>query len=89
MNNLKLKTSNSGELLTIIFSKMDHDERANIFNLIDDFIINQLNIDKEHLPWLNGKKKHEDYVNLVVLIRLAVAKIFNDYQIKIMKKGVN
>ena len=51
MNNLKLKTSNSGELLTIIFSKMDHDERANVFNLIDDFIINQLNIDKEHLPW--------------------------------------
>jgi hypothetical protein len=35
------------------------------------------------------EKKHEDYVNLVVLIRLAVAKIFNDYQIKIMKKGVN
>jgi len=89
MNNLKPKNSNSGELLTIIFSKMDHDERANVFNLIDDFIINQLNIDKEHLPWLNGKKKHEDYVNLVVLIRLAVAKIFNDYQIKIMKKGVN
>ena len=89
MNNLKLKNSNSGELLTLMFSKMDHDERANIFNLIDDFLINQLNINKENLPWLNGKKKHDDYVNLVVLIRLAVAKIFDDYQIKIMKKGVN
>ena len=65
MNNLKLKTSSSGELLTVMFSKMDHDERANVFNLIDDFIINQLNIDKEHLHCLNGKKKHKNYIKIL------------------------
>jgi hypothetical protein len=89
MNNTKLKASNSAEVLTLMFSRMDHNERAWTLNFIDNFIIDYLGIKRENLPWLNGKNEHHDWDNIVVLLRLAVARIFNEYQMKLTKKRMN
>ena len=59
--------------------KLSPEDRQWILNYIDEFIINELNISREDLPWLNGKKNINDWRNLVVMVRLSVAKILNTY----------
>jgi hypothetical protein len=84
MNNndkkVKEKPFNNGEVINLIlFPTLTPDDRQWILNYIDEFIINELNIQKEQLPWLNGKRDIEEWRNLVVMIRLSVAKIFSTY----------
>ena len=83
MNNnkeIKNKSINNAEVLSLVLlAKLSPEDRQWILNYIDEFIINELNISREDLPWLNGKKNINDWRNLVVMVRLSVAKIFNTY----------
>ena len=83
MNNnkeIKNKSINNAEILSLVLlAKLSPEDRQWILNYIDEFIINELNISREDLPWLNGKKNINDWRNLVVMVRLSVAKILNTY----------
>ena len=80
----KEKSFNNSEVINLIlFPTLNPDDRRWILNYIDEFIIDELNIKKEQLPWLNGKTDIEDWKNLAVMMRLSVAKLFSTY----FKKG--
>ena len=84
MNNndkkIKEKNFNNAEVINLIlFPSLTPDDKQWILNYIDKFIINELNIKKEQLPWLNGKRDIEEWKNLTVMLRLSVAKIFSTY----------
>ena len=79
-NDKKEKNFNNSEVINLIlFPTLTPDDKQWILNYIDEFIINELNIKKEQLPWLNGKRDIEEWRNLVVMLRLSVAKIFSTY----------
>ena len=76
----KEKNFNNSEVINLIlFPTLTPDDKQWILNYIDEFIINELNIKKEQLPWLNGKRDIEEWRNLAVMLRLSVAKIFSTY----------
>ena len=84
MNNndkkIKEKNFNNAEVINLIlFPTLNPDDRRWILNYIDEFIIDELNIKREQLPWLNGKTEIEDWKNLAVMMRLSVAKLFSTY----------
>jgi hypothetical protein len=71
--------NNAGVINLLLFPTLTPDDKQWILNYIDEFIINELNIKKEQLPWLNGKRDIEEWRNLAVMLRLSVAKIFSTY----------
>jgi hypothetical protein len=94
MNNndtkIKEKSFNNSEVINLIlFPTLNPDDRRWILNYIDEFIIDELNIKREQLPWLNGKTEIEDWKNLAVMMRLSVAKLFSTYFIIKKKENLN
>lgn len=54
--------------------------RNQILNSIDNFLMDELNLNKDDIPWLNKKKdKCNDYLDFLSLLRLAYARVFSEY----------
>ncbi len=77
----------SGEIINFIFARFTHRERIRLMNFIDNFIVEEFNINQSNLPWLNSNNKNqdEDWSNFFVYFRLGVARILD--QIAINQKG--
>ena len=69
----------SGEIIHFIFGRYSHQEREDLMNYIDDFIIQEFNIKSSELPWLNStnKDRDEDWDNFFVYFRMAIARILD------------
>lgn len=79
-----MKKNNSvektGEIINLMFCHLEPKSRDKILNYIDNFIINDLGIKQDQIPWLNHKEnKLEKYWNLLDLMRLCYAKVFSEY----------
>jgi hypothetical protein len=77
----------SGEIITFMFARFNEKERTRLMNFIDEFIIEEFNIKKSNLPWLNSSHRdnEEDWRNFFVYFRLTIARILD--QMTINKKG--
>ncbi len=79
IDDLKLTSKQSSEVINTMFSRLSAVERNRILNMIDYFIINELGISEEKLPWLNPNKKNiNDFCHVLDLMRLSYAKLFNE-----------
>ena len=70
----------TGEIISLMFCHLEPKTKGKILNYIDEFIINDLGINQDQIPWLNPKEnKLEKYWNLLDLMRLSYAKVFSEY----------
>ena len=89
----KEKTATTGEVskvVNIMFSKLDPKERDRIINLVDHFLIYDLEISEQDIPWLNSDKQNQkEYRHLLDMIRLSTAKLLGEYDKLIRKNQLN
>ena len=89
----KEKTATTGEVskvVNIMFSKLDPKERDRIINLVDHFLIYDLEISQQDIPWLNSDKQNlKEYRHLLDMIRLSTAKLLGEYDKLIRKNQLN
>ena len=89
----KEKTATTGEVskvVNIMFSKLDPKERDRIINLVDQFLIYDLEISEQDIPWLNSDKQNlKEYRHLLDMIRLSTAKLLGEYDKLIRKNQLN
>ena len=89
----KEKTETTGEVskvVNIMFSKLDPKERDRIINLVDHFLIYDLEISEQDIPWLNSDKQNrKEYRHLLDMIRLSTAKLLGEYDKLIRKNQLN
>jgi hypothetical protein len=73
-----------------MFSKLDPKERDRIINLVDHFLIYDLEISEQDIPWLNSDKQNlKEYRHLLDMIRLSTAKLLGEYDKLIRKNQLN
>jgi len=76
----KIDTLNSHKIINTIFSNMDGKERNQALNMVDDFIVANLGIEKSKLPWLNScaKKRKEflPWVRFLHKMRITYARLY-------------
>jgi len=78
-----IKKEEAQKALVTMLWKEDPISRDQIFNSIDRFLIEELGIKKEDIPWLNKKKDNQKgYLDLLFLFRLTYARIFSEYSNK-------
>jgi len=89
----KVKAPTTGEVskvVNIMFSKLDPKERDRIINLVDHFLIYDLEISEQDIPWLNSAKQNlKEYRHLLDMIRLSTAKLLGEYDKLIRKNQLN
>ena len=89
----KEKAPTTGEVskvVNIMFSKLDPKERDRIINLVDHFLIYDLEISEQDIPWLNSDKQNQkEYRHLLDMIRLSTAKLLGEYDKLIRKNQLN
>ena len=89
----KEKAPTTGEVskvVNIMFSKLDPKERDRIINLVDHFLIYDLEISEQDIPWLNSDKQNlKEYRHLLDMIRLSTAKLLGEYDKLIRKNQLN
>jgi len=69
---------NSDKILREMFSTMTAEEFRVVMNFIDDFIINELKISRDKLPWINKTEERGDWLDAINMIRLASARLFSE-----------
>ena len=78
------------KVVNIMFSKLDPKERDRIINLVDHFLIYDLEISEQDIPWLNSDKQNQkEYRHLLDMIRLSTAKLLGEYDKLIRKNQLN
>lgn len=66
--------------LVLMLWKQDAKTRNEILNSIDHFLIKELNLKKEEIPWLSKKKDNfKGYLDFLSLLRLSYVKVFSEY----------
>ena len=89
----KEKAPTTGEVskvVNIMFSKLDPKDRDRIINLVDHFLIYDLEISEQDIPWLNSDKQNrKEYRHLLDMIRLSTAKLLGEYDKLIRKNQLN
>jgi hypothetical protein len=74
------------DILSDMLHRLDPKEFKQFMNIVDDFIINEIGVKKERIPWLSQINEREDWLKLINLVRLCVAKVLNEYDKKNFKK---
>ena len=74
------------DILSDMLHRLDAKEFKQFMNIIDDFIINGIGIKKERIPWLNETNERDEWLKLINLVRLSVAKVLNEYDKKNFKE---
>ena len=67
------------DILSDMLHRLDPKEFKQFMNIVDDFIINEIGVKKERIPWLSQINEREDWLKLINLVRLSVAKVLNEY----------
>ena len=71
-----------GDILSDMLHRLDHKEFKQFMNIVDDFIINEIGVKKERIPWLSQINEREDWLKLINLVRLSVAKVLDEFDKK-------
>jgi hypothetical protein len=74
------------DILSDMLHRLDPKEFKQFMNIIDDFIINGIGIKKERIPWLNETNEREEWLKLINLVRLSVAKVLDEFDKKNFKE---
>jgi hypothetical protein len=74
------------DILSDMLHRLDPKEFKQFMNIIDDFIINEIGVKKERIPWLNKTNEREEWLKLINLVRLSVAKVLNEFDKKNFKE---
>ena len=74
------------DILSDMLHRLDPKEFKQFMNIVDDFIINEIGVKKERIPWLNKTNEREEWLKLINLVRLGVAKVLNEYDKKNFKE---
>jgi hypothetical protein len=74
------------DILSDMLHRLDPKEFKQFMSIIDDFIINEIVFKKERIPWLNKTNEREEWLKLINLVRLSVAKVLNEYDKKNFKE---
>ena len=74
------------DILSDMLHRLDPKEFKQFMNIIDDFIINGIGIKKERIPWVNEINEREEWLKLINLVRLSVAKVLDEYDKKNFKE---
>ena len=74
------------DILSDMLYRLDPKEFRQFMNIIDDFIINGIGIKKERIPWLNETNEREEWLKLINLVRLSVAKVLDEFDKKNFKE---
>ena len=74
------------DILSDMLHRLDPKEFKQFMNIIDDFIINGIGVKKERIPWLNETNEREEWLKLINLVRLSVAKVLDEYDKKNFKE---
>jgi DNA-directed RNA polymerase subunit H (RpoH/RPB5) len=69
---------NSDKILREMFSTMSAEDFKIILNFIDDFIIKELKVNKEQLPWITKSEERNEWLDAINLIRLAAGRLFSE-----------
>ena len=70
-----------------MFSRLNVKERDRILNMIDHFIMTELNVAKKDIPWLNSKKSNLGGItHFLDLIRLSYAKLLDHSEKQFIKR---
>jgi len=69
---------NSDKILREMFSTMSAEDFKIILNFIDDFIIKELKVNKEQLPWITKSEERSEWLDAINLIRLAAGRLFSE-----------
>jgi hypothetical protein len=69
---------NSDKILREMFSTMTAEDFRIIMNFIDDFIVNELKITRDKLPWINKSEERSDWLDAINMIRFASARLFSE-----------
>jgi len=75
----KTIVDNSDRILREMYSTMTAEDFRLVLNFIDDFIITELKITKDRLPWLNNSNERREWLDAINLMRLAVGRLFSEY----------
>lgn len=87
LKDLKVTTDQATQVINVMFSRLSAVERNRVLNMIDNFVLNQLEVPEEEVPWFNKKKtKFKDHAHLLDLMRLGYAKLINQCEQKFIKK---
>jgi hypothetical protein len=54
------------DILSDMLHRLDPKEFKQFMNIVDDFIINEIGVKKERIPWLSQINEREDWLNLTV-----------------------
>ena len=73
------------DILSDMLHRLDPKEFKQFMNIVDDFIINQIGVKKERIPWLSQINEKEDWLKLINLVRLAAGKVLNEFDKKNFK----
>ena len=83
----QITTSKASRVINVIFSRLEPKEKQRVLKIIDHFVMADLGIPKENIPWLNPAKKNiKDYVHVLDLMRLGYAKLINQAEKDFIKK---
>ena len=87
ISNFNITTKKTSEVINVMFSRLNVKERERILNMIDHFIMTELNISKKDIPWLNAKKSNmEGITHFLDLMRLGYAKLLDHSEKNFIKK---
>lgn len=83
----KIKKTEADKVLLSMMPTIDNNFRQQILNSIDNFILDDLMIDKEEVPWLNSAKdNYRGYLGFLEKLRLTYIKVFYEYEKKHVRK---
>ena len=83
-------TEEVSKVVNILFSKLDPKERDRIINLVDEFMIYDLQISEQDIPWLNKDEQNlKNYRHLLDMIRLSLARLLGEYDKLVSKNQLN
>jgi len=87
ISNFDITTQKTSEVINVMFSRLNVKERERILNMIDHFIMTELNVSKKDIPWLNAKKSNmEGITHFLDLMRLGYAKLLDHSEKKFIKR---
>jgi dihydropteroate synthase len=87
ISNFNITTKKTSEVINVMFSRLNVKERERILNMIDHFIMTELNVSKKDIPWLNAKKSNmEGITHFLDLMRLGYAKLLDHSEKNFIKK---
>ena len=87
ISNFNITTKKTSEVINVMFSRLNVKERERILNMIDHFIMTELNVSKKDIPWLNAKKSNmEGITHFLDLMRLGYAKLLDHSEKKFIKR---